>query len=230
MTHSPVCLSLKDIGICYRRGFLKRNAFWALRNVSFDVHHGENLGVIGKNGSGKSTLLRLLSGIYEPDEGTIDHHGNTASLLSLQVGFIGHLNGRQNAVLSGMLLGQTKERMISLLPTIIEYSGLEESIDQPINTYSSGMRARLGFAVSYYADADILLVDEILGVGDSAFREKSADTMRERINSNKTVVLVSHSAQIIRSLCTRIVWIDDGKLKEVGGLDVVDRYEASQGR
>lgn len=218
-------LTLANVGVSYRRGLLRREEFWALRGLDLEVNRGENLGVIGRNGAGKSTLLRLLSGIYAPDEGSIDHHGNSASLLSLQVGFIAHLSGRDNAILSGMMLGKRKQEMQVLLAQIIEYSGLHQAIDKPLRTYSTGMRARLGFAVSYYADADILLIDEVLGVGDTQFRQKSATTMRERIQSNKTVVLVSHNPRMIRALCTRVLWIEAGAVRDCGDLGVLDDYE-----
>jgi len=196
-----------------------------LRSLSLELFRGENLGVIGSNGSGKSTLLRLLSGIYAPDEGAVDLYGNRASLLSLQVGFVPHLSGRQNAILSGMLLGKSRAEMIDLIPDIVEYSGLHRSLENPLRTYSSGMKARLGFAVSLFADADILLIDEVLGVGDTAFREKSAATMRERVASNKTVVLVSHNPRMIRSLCSRVAWLEQGRLKEVGDTSLLQTYE-----
>ena len=224
---SEAVLTLEDVSLCYRQGILRRQEHWALRNINLTLHRGENLGVIGHNGSGKSTLLRLLSGIYAPDKGKIDHHGNRASLLSLQVGFLAHLTGRENAILSGMLLGKSREYMINVLPDIVEYTELARSIDKPLRTYSSGMKARLGFAVSYYADAEILLVDEILGVGDTSFREKSAATMRDRIASNNAVVLVSHNPKLIRSLCTRVIWLENGKIVDSGDMVVMDRYEQS---
>jgi len=177
VSEEDAALTLEGVGVCYRMGVLRRSQTWALREMSFELNRGENLGVIGRNGSGKSTLLRLMSGIYNPDEGSIDHHGNRASLLSLQVGFLPHLSGRENAVLSGMLLGKSRQDMIALMDDIVDYSELDGVLDRPLRTYSSGMKARLGFAVSLYADADILLIDEVLGVGDTAYREKSAKTM-----------------------------------------------------
>ena len=224
---NEVALELKDVGVCYRKGLFSRHNFWAIRDLSLTLYRGENLAVIGRNGSGKSTLLKLLTGIYSPDEGIYDNFGHSASLLSLQVGFVPHLSGRQNAILSGMLLGRSQADMVALMPQIIEYSDLVNAIDQPLRTYSSGMKARLGFAVSHYADADILLIDEILGVGDTAFREKSAQTMRERIESNQTVVMVSHNSPLLRLLCSRVLWLERGRVRELGGIDVLDRYEAS---
>lgn len=147
--------------------------FWALKDISFDIFHGETLGVIGRNGVGKSTLLCLIAGIIDPDMGTVFRAENChASLLSLQVGFVPQLTGRENAVLSGILLGMHRETIESRMEEIIAFSELDEFIDQPIYTYSTGMRARLGFSVAFQTDPDILLVDEVLGVGDADFREK----------------------------------------------------------
>ena len=209
-----------------RSGFLRKDRFWALRNVSFKINHGETLGIIGRNGVGKSTLLRLLAGIIVPDFGEIELFDcHEASLLSLQVGFIGHLNGRENAILSGMLLGMSRQYIEEQLVEIIEFSELDDFIEQPVNTYSSGMKARLGFSVSFLANPDILLLDEVLGVGDASFREKSENAMKERIKSNKTIVLVSHNADMIKNLCDRVVWIEQGMTKKEGNAeDVVREY------
>lgn len=215
MSHE-VALTLDNVGIKYRRTYIGASSAWAIRNMSFQVYRGETLGVIGRNGAGKSTLLRVLAGIYAPDEGCVDHHDNTASLLALQVGFLPYLTGRQNAILSGMLLGRSKAEMEQRLPRILEFTGLHEVIDNPLATYSSGMKARLGFGVSYYAEADILLIDEVLGVGDVEFRAKSTQAMREKIKSNSTVVLVSHNPGMIRRLCDRAVWIEHGRVHKVG--------------
>ncbi|WP_353571070.1 ABC transporter ATP-binding protein [Candidatus Albibeggiatoa sp. nov. BB20] len=209
-------LQLDNIGISYQRkgGFLGRggDAFWALKDVSLSIYQGETLGVIGRNGAGKSTLLQLLAGILKPDRGSlqklIDHK---ASLLAMQLGFIPYLSGRENAVLSGMLMGMSRKEVEARLPDIIEFSELGEFIDQPVITYSSGMGARLGFSVAYYADPDILLVDEVLGVGDAEFALKSTAAMFEKMQSNKTVVFVSHQTSLVQSLCTRLVWIEEGK-------------------
>lgn len=212
-------LRLENVGVSYtrRRGLFRKSEFWALDDVSFTLHRGETLGILGKNGVGKSTLLRLLAGIIDPDRGVIHRYGNClASLLSLQVGFVPQLTGRENAVLSGMLLGVRKQDMRSRMDEITEFSGLGDFIDQPIYSYSNGMLARLGFSIAFQADPDILLVDEVLGVGDAEFREKSSLAMRDKIRSNKTVVLVSHNQQIIRNLCDRVVWIDGGGERMVG--------------
>jgi lipopolysaccharide transport system ATP-binding protein len=185
--------------------------FWAIKDVSLDLYQGETLGIIGRNGVGKSTLLRLMAGILKPDKGEFINYGSyKASLLALQLGFLPYLSGRENAVLSGMLLGLRRQEIQSKMNAIIEFSGLGEFIDRPIATYSSGMMARLGFSVAFQAEPDILLIDEVLGVGDAEFSKKSAKAMQERMKSDKTIVFVSHNAALIRQLCTRAAWIEEG--------------------
>ncbi|HSN17654.1 MAG TPA: ABC transporter ATP-binding protein, partial [Gammaproteobacteria bacterium] len=181
-------IELKNIGVRYRRkaGFMRSNAFWALHDVSFDLKHGENLGVIGRNGAGKSTLLRLLAGILAPDTGSIVHRVERVSLLALQAGFIPALTGRENAVLSGILLGMKRAEVEARMDEMVRFAELENFIDEPVRTYSSGMRARLGFTVAFQADPDVLLIDEVLGTGDAGFKEKSAAAMQAKIASDKT--------------------------------------------
>jgi len=222
-----LAISVENVGVAYlrRAGFLRKEKFWALKDVSFDVFHGETLGIIGRNGVGKSTLLRLLAGIISPDSGGIITHGVSASLLSLQIGFIGHLTGRENAILSGMMLGLSKSEMIDRMDEIRSYTDIGDFFDQPVRGYSSGMRARLGFSVTTYANPDVILLDEVLGVGDADFRKKSALTMREKIKSNKTVVLVSHQKSLIMDVCDRVVWIDDGYIQAAGDApEVMNNY------
>ena len=216
---NEVAIKLENVGLKYRAP--GKAAYWAIRNATFDVDHGETLGVVGRNGSGKSTLLRLLAGIYEQDEGELDRMGNSASLLALQVGFLAHLTGRENALLSGMIMGASRRRMLELMPRIIEFAEIGEFFDQPLRTYSSGMRARLGFAVAYYSNPDILLIDEVLGVGDADFRVKSGNAMRERIESNQTVVVVSHAMGTIRELADRVLWMERGEVRLIGPCEVV---------
>jgi lipopolysaccharide transport system ATP-binding protein len=228
-TEHPLVLELRDVGVRYWKGgglFRRRRMeFWALRNVSFSLRAGETLGVIGKNGAGKSTLLRLLAGILKPDEGEFVNHGFQTTLLSLQVGFIPHLSGRMNIVLSGILLGLTRREIEEKMASIIDFAEIGDFIDEPLQTYSSGMRARLGFSTAFHADPDVLLIDEVLGVGDASFVKKSKKVMRERIQSDKTVVLISHSAGQIRSLCERVVWIDGGTVAMDGPAEeVLDAY------
>ena len=229
MEGKKLILSLKNTGLFYKRktGLLRHDKFWALRDVSFDLFHGETLGIIGKNGVGKSTVLRLIAGIMAPDLGeVIRHEPLRASLLALQVGVIPHLTGRQNAILGGLLLGLCRSEVEALLPQIIEFSELGDFVDQPVRSYSMGMKARLGFSVALYADPDILLVDEVLGVGDADFREKSANALREISRSNKTVVIVSHNNGVIRNLCDRVVWIENGHTQGAGPTDaVLEQYQ-----
>ncbi|RMG92892.1 MAG: ABC transporter ATP-binding protein [Zetaproteobacteria bacterium] len=218
MKQSKLALTLDRVGVAYRirEGLFRSRLFWALQDVSFDVFYGETLGVIGRNGAGKSTLLRLLSGIIAPDKGKISTFDNRASLLTLQAGFIPHLTGRENAILSGMMLGMSREQIMEKMSEIAEFAELGDFIDQPAWTYSTGMRVRLGFAVAVQADPDIILIDEVLGVGDRVFRRKTAQLMQEKIQSDKTIVLVSHSLEMVRQLCDRVVWIERGKVRMEG--------------
>lgn len=228
--HQEPIIELRNVGVCYIRhtGFMRSSRFWALHDVSFDLRHGETLAVVGHNGAGKSTLLRLLAGIMAPDRGKVVQRTDRISLLALQVGFIPHLTGRQNAILSGILLGLTRRQMLERMPVILEFSELGEFFDEAVHTYSSGMRARLGFAVAFQADPDILLVDEVLGVGDTGFRAKSAAAMKQKIASNKTVVIVTHSPEGIMSLCDRMVWVHQGVTRLIGKPEeVIQQYQQS---
>lgn len=231
MTAKPV-LELKGVGLAYDEGRLRlfnRQRFWVLKDISFTLHQGETLGVLGRNGAGKSTLLRLLAGIYAPDRGSLLRHGGRASLLSLNAGFVQHLTGRENAMLSGILLGLRKAEIRQRLPAIHEFSELGDFFDEPLRTYSSGMRARLGFSVAYQVRPEIMLIDETLGVGDENFRRKSTEAMKERIRDGGTVILVSHSAGTVRQLCDRAVWIDDGVSRMEGEVQpVLDAYLEDQ--
>lgn len=207
-------LEAKNIGIRYRQraGLLRYDHYWALKDVSFTLHAGETLGIIGANGAGKSTLLRMIAGIVDPDRGELWREPKiTASLLALNVGLKNELSGRDNAIISGLLLGMSLARIKVLLNDIHLFSGLGEFFERPVASYSTGMRARLGFAVAIHADPDVLLIDEVLGVGDQSFKDKSHRAMKEKINSNKTVVLVSHSMEAIKTLCDRVLWIHEGK-------------------
>lgn len=207
-------LQAEHVGLSYRQrvGMLRYESFWALQDVSFDLYEGETLGVIGNNGAGKSTLLRMIAGIVDPDRGTLRRSKPlTASLLALNVGFKPELSGRDNVVISGLLLGMKLADIRRQMDDIQEFSELGDFFERPVGTYSTGMRARLGFAVAIHADPDILLIDEVLGVGDQTFREKSHAAMRTKIKQGKTVILVSHSMEAIRELCHRVLWIERGK-------------------
>jgi lipopolysaccharide transport system ATP-binding protein len=224
MQHNPEpVLRFQDVGVRYKKSLkiFRNPGHWALRHVSFDVFHGETLGVIGRNGSGKSTLMKLMAGIISPNEGSQQSAASSVQLLSLQVGFLGHLSGRENAIMSGMLLGLRKNDIINRLDDIIEFSELGKQIDDPVRTYSAGMRARLGFAVANQTDPDVLLIDEALGVGDAHFREKSKAVMSARIDSDKTVVMVSHNEDTIRQFCNRVIWIEAGGIRQIGDTESI---------
>ena len=199
----------------------KKDRFTALKNVSLTVKKGEVLGIIGKNGSGKSTLLRIISGIYPPDEGNCKVAGSISLLAGLGTGFSGHQTGRENAILYGSILGHKEEVMISKLPEIIDFSELGPFIDEPVRTYSSGMKARLGLAVASAIHPDILLIDEVLGVGDPQFKEKSKKRILDLVKSTGTVVLVSHSFGLMKEICDRLVFIHKGKIIDVGEPDAI---------
>lgn len=226
MSERQMILEAHNVGLSYRQrtGVLKFQNFWALEDVSFTLNSGETLGIIGANGAGKSTLLRMIAGITEPDRGQLWRKpGMTASLLALSVGFKPELSGRENVIIGGLLLGMSLKRVRALIDEIHKFSELGNFFERPVGTYSTGMRARLGFAVAIHADPDILLIDEVLGVGDESFKLKSQNAMRQKIRDKKTVVLVSHSLEAIQSLCDRVVWIHEGRSIACGPADEVIR-------
>ena len=190
--------------------------YTALDGLSLEVHQGEVLGIIGRNGSGKSTLLRIIAGIYQPDEGRVRVRGRTSLLAGVRVGLNEHLTGRENVHLYGSILGHTQKTMDSMMEDIIEFSEIGEFFDQPLRTYSSGMRARLGIAIASAVEPEILLIDEVLGVGDPQFREKSKQRILSLVKSTSTVVLVSHSFGLMREICDRVAFIHEGKVHCVG--------------
>ncbi len=200
----------------------------AVKNVSFSVPMGEIVGIVGRNGSGKSTMLRAIAGIFSPDEGTIDLHGHSVSLLAIGVGFRKNLTGRENIILSGIMLGFEENYVRSKMDEIIEFSGLGSFIDMPVKTYSSGMHSKLAFSITAILEADIMLVDEVLSVGDARFKRKSFQKMEELISDdNRTVVVVSHNSPTIRRLCTTVIWLHDGEILMEGDTDeVMDAYDA----
>ena len=236
---SELAIEVKDVHVRYRsmKSFSlrkclgqirqRRDSYEALRGVSFTVPKGKIIGIIGKNGSGKSTLLKTIAGVFSPDEGTIDTFGNRLSLLAIGIGFQTTLSGYENIFLSGLLLGFTEKEIRARLPEIIEFSELGDFIYKPVQTYSSGMHSKLAFSITAFLDTEIILIDEVLSVGDMSFREKSYAKMKEIIsNKDKTVMIVSHSNASILELCDDVLWIHDGLVKEYGpAAEVVENYE-----
>lgn len=195
-----------------KRNKEKTRKFKALDNISVKIYQGEKVGLIGYNGAGKSTLLRIIAGVYEPDEGTVTTNGIIAPLLSLGAGFDYNYSGRENIFLNGAILGYTEDFLKSKYDEIVEFSELEEFIDFPVKNYSSGMQAKLGFSIATVVNPDILIIDEILSVGDVKFQKKSSDKIKSLMGSGTTVLLVSHSIQQIRNLCDKALWIEHGKV------------------
>lgn len=233
-------IEVKDVCIRYRslkaysikRNLLKlkkneKETFEAVKHVSFSVEEGKILGIIGKNGSGKSTMLRALAGIFAPDEGTIDLHGHSISLLSIGVGFQKELTGRENIMLSGMLLGFSENAIHEKVPEIIKFAELGKFIDMPVRTYSSGMYSKLAFSITAILETDIMLIDEVLSVGDHKFKKKSYKKMKDLINNHeRTVIIVSHSIDTLKELCNQVMWMHEGEIKMIGNPEeVLVQYE-----
>ncbi|EOW9231511.1 ABC transporter ATP-binding protein [Vibrio cholerae] len=218
MNENNIAISLKEVNVTYqeRQGLKRIYSHTALDNVTFDIYKGEKLGVIGRNGAGKSTLLRLLTGIIKPDVGEVIHNIENVSLMSLSAGFDNNLSGRQNAVISGMLLGHRKKDILKKIDDIKKFSELGSFFEKPVKTYSSGMRARLGFSIAMYTSPDVLLIDEVLSVGDADFKDKAELALQEKFDSNMTVVIVSHSQMQISKLADRVIWIDHGEVRKQG--------------
>lgn len=206
---------------------IEMEEFEAVSHVSFKVKKGEILGIIGKNGCGKSTMLNALAGIFAPDCGSIDLKGNTISLLSIGVGFQREMTGRDNIFLSGMLLGFSEEFIREKSDEIIEFAELGEFIDKPVRTYSSGMYSKLAFAITATLETDIMLIDEVLSVGDQRFKKKSYAKMKELIDSEeRTVVIVSHNISTLIELCDKVMWMHDGKVIKIGDPEeVLNEYQ-----
>jgi len=222
---NDVVIELDRVGVAFSsQRSIGGSRYWALEDVSLQLRRGERLGVIGRNGAGKSTLLRVLAGILVPDRGAIRRDGVSCQLMSLALGFVPHLSGRDNAVLSGLLLGLRRRDIVARLPAIREFCELGEFFDQPIAAYSSGMVLRLAFSVAIQVEPDVLLIDEVLSVGDAEFQEKSGAALRDRMREGHTVVLVSHDEGQIATLCDRVLWIEHGKSVLEGERD--DVFEA----
>ena len=204
----------------------KLEVYEALRGISFEVKKGEIMGIVGKNGSGKSTLLRAIAGIFSADSGSIELESDSVSLLSIGVGFQKKLSGRENIILSGMLLGFSEQEVRDKMDEIIEFANLGKFIDMPVKTYSSGMYSKLAFSITAVLETDIMLIDEVLSVGDAKFKKKSYKKMQELImDENRTVVIVSHSKETLEKLCTSLLWLHEGEIKMQGDTKtVLDAY------
>lgn len=221
----------KDIGLKeYVMRRLKKNyhvtEFWADKNITFSLEQGDMLGIIGTNGAGKSTLLKAISGIMEPTEGTVWRAGSIAALLELGSGFDGDLTVRENTYLRGAMLGYTRKFMDEMYERIIDFSGLGAFQDRPFKHLSSGMKARLAFSIASLVNPDILILDEVLSVGDGAFKKRSEAKMKEIIAGGATTILVSHSLEQVREMCNKVLWLDKGKQVAFGGTrEICDKYQ-----
>ncbi len=198
-----------------------KNQFWALTDVSFDVKPGEVMGFVGTNGAGKSTLLKIVAGVMKPTKGVVEVRGNVCPMIELGAGFDSDLTARENIYLNGSVMGYNKHFLDSKFDEIVEFSELQDFMEVPVKNFSSGMIARLAFSIATIVDPEILIVDEILSVGDAAFQKKSEAKMRSLIGGGTTVLYVSHSAKSIKSLCDRVVWLDHGKVMMIGEAETV---------
>ena len=221
--------SLKEFCVRWLKRDLKSEDFWAFTDVSFDVEKGDVIGIIGHNGAGKSTLLKVISGIMKPTKGTIEAHGNIVPMLELGSGFDMELSGRENIYLNGAILGYSEEFLNEKYDEIVAFSELGNFIEAPLRTYSSGMLARLAFSVACIVEPEILIVDEILSVGDADFQEKSRARMMDLMTGGTTVFFVSHSLKQIRQMCNKVVWLEHGKIQAIGKTgEICDKYEGAK--
>ncbi len=219
-------LSLKEFLIRKLKGEVITQEFWALRDISFHINKGELLGIIGSNGSGKSTVLKVLSGIMPPSEGSIAINGKIAPILELSAGFDGEMTVKENIFLRGALLGYTKKFIMDKYEEIIQFAELREFENVAFRKLSSGMKSKLAFSLASFVTPDILILDEVLSVGDIAFRKKSEKRMHELFDSGVTTILVSHSMAQIREMCTQVLWLEQGKMKGIGETKILcDDYE-----
>lgn len=217
---------LKEYIIRMLKGELMFQEFLALKDINLEIKRGESWGLIGSNGSGKSTLLKLICGVLKPYKGSVEVKGTIAPLIELGAGFDGELTARENIFLNGALLGHKKSFMQQHFDEIIEFSELQDFVDVPIKNFSSGMAARLGFAVATIVKPDILIVDEVLAVGDHAFQEKCKKRMEEMLKGGTTLLFVSHSAEQVKELCQNVIWIDKGVVKAIGKAEnVIPLYD-----
>lgn len=218
--------SIKEFAIAKLTGKLEYKEFEALKHVSFDVQRGEVVGLIGHNGAGKSTMLKVISGILKPTEGSVTVRGNIAPMLELGSGFDFDMTGRENIFLNGAILGYSEEFLNSKYQEIVDFSEIGQFMDMPLRNYSSGMIARLAFSIATVVVPEVLIVDEVLSVGDADFQEKSRRRMMELMSGGTTVLFVSHSLQQIRQMCTRVVWLEHGEVQRFGDVtEICDEYE-----
>lgn len=203
----------------------KKNEFWALKDVNFTVNKGEVVGFIGSNGAGKSTLLKVVAGVMKPTKGEIKAYGNICPMIELGAGFDPQLTARENIYLNGAVMGYSKELIDSKFNEIVEFSELRDFLDVPVQNFSSGMTARLAFSIATIVDPEILIVDEILSVGDIAFQAKSEEKMMSMITGGTTVLYVSHSLESIKKLCDKVIWIEHGVVQKIGGKEVCEEYK-----
>lgn len=213
--------TLKEYFIKFLKGKLRFNEFYALKDVSFKVEKGDSLALIGKNGSGKSTMLKIIAGVLYPTNGSVEVRGTIAPLIELGAGFDQDLTARENIYLNGAVLGHNEKFMDEHFDEIVDFAELNEFIDVPVKNFSSGMSARLGFAIATVVDADILIVDEVLAVGDYKFQEKCEKRMKEMMANGATILFVSHGMDKVKKMCKKAVWLEHGKLMEIGSTDVV---------
>jgi lipopolysaccharide transport system ATP-binding protein len=206
----------------------RRQEIRALNNVSFRVARGESLGIVGSNGAGKSTLLKILADIAAPSSGKVEVRARVSTQLALGSGFHPYLTGRENIFLQGTILGMTNRQIRGLIPTIVEFAGIEDAVDRQLWTYSSGMISRLGFAVAAHVQFELLLLDEALSAGDRAFRDRCTETLQKFRSSGTTMIIVSHGSENLRLLCDRAIWLDHGEIRAVGpATEILNRYEDS---
>lgn len=208
--------SLKEYIIRAVKGKLQYDEFWALNDVSFDVNRGDSVGLIGLNGSGKSTLLKVIAGVLKPTKGSARVEGDVAPLIELGAGFDFDLTGRENIYLNGALLGHSRQVMNGLFEEIVEFSELRDFMDVPVKNYSSGMLSRLAFSIATAGEADILIVDEVLSVGDFKFQQKCQDRIHRMMDKKTTVLFVSHSIEQVEDICNKVVWLESGRVKMQG--------------
>lgn len=209
-----------------RKDKKQKSEFWALSDVNFEVAKGEVVGFVGSNGAGKSTLLKVIAGVMKPTKGNVEIGGNICPMIELGAGFDMDLTARENIFLNGAVLGYTKQFIEQKFDEIVAFSELQDFLDVPVRNFSSGMVARLAFSIATIVDPEILIVDEILSVGDIAFQQKSENKMRSMIGGGTTVLFVSHSVNQIKSLCDRVVWLDHGKVKKIGpAKEICEEYE-----